>query len=111
MICFTFNADVYCEDCGHEIQRLRQEYRTVEDSCLYPQSYDNNFAEADYPHHCGNCDLFLGNPLTSDGRKYVLESVYNYLMDKHGNIEILIQWIEFYRIEFSELFDYATRRN
>jgi hypothetical protein len=50
------------------------------DSDSYPQGpYTAGGGEADTPQHCDACGVFLENPLTTDGSRYVNEQ----LSDSH----------------------------
>jgi hypothetical protein len=60
------------------------------DSGEYPCGpYSDGGGESDHPTHCGSCQEFLENPLTSDGMVYVRE---------HDNS----MWDAFYGIERGE---------
>lgn len=78
MRAYIYQADIYCEPCI----KIMLEGLGLEpaddtgDSDDYPQGpYADGGGEADCPQHCGGCGEFLENPLTDDGRAYVLESV------------------------------------
>lgn len=76
MDAYIFQGDIYCEDCADDIKAQRANRRHCEDSDDYPQGpYADGGGEADCPNHCGNCGEFLENPLTDEGRRYVLYAV------------------------------------
>ena len=105
---YIYQAALYCEDCGLDI-RMRldttdkrpddPEDEYTYDSDEYPKGpYPDGGGESDSPAHCDSCQLFLENPLTSDGEQYVRETVdenskplvqewaqyYSYLFDKEA---------------------------
>lgn len=87
MLAYVYNADLFCRECGDKIKdELNKEGKAPAspddeysfDSGEYPKGpFSNGGGEADYPQHCGNreCQVFLKNPLTSDGYKYVKELI------------------------------------
>lgn len=100
MKAYTYQADVYCEDCGLDIcRRLTAEDKapahpfdeSTYDSDEFPKGpYEESECESDCPQHCGggsDCvnalevDLgykvgaWLENPLTAAGVHYVVEAV------------------------------------
>ena len=89
MDAYVFNAALYCADCATdktiELCGLNNECACrdcderrdgYDDSERYPQGpYPNGGGEADCPQHCDSCGLFLENPLTGDGQKYVLDAL------------------------------------
>lgn len=97
---FIYCADIYCEKCGqairdqldaenaHNADDYKRDYgqdydppnaetpETEYDSDEYPKGpFPDGGGEADCPQHCGNCRVFLENPLTSEGEKYVREAL------------------------------------
>lgn len=95
---YVYKADIYCPDCAAQIIRGLSHSpfwpnSMREDSEHYPQGpFADGGGEADCPQHCGACGLFLENPLTSDGVKYVRERVEL----AHGKPELLAEWRAFY---------------
>lgn len=93
---YIFQADIYCDDCGRDIQAGLEKAVPLDerdDSDRYPQGpYGDGGGEADCPQHCGACRTFLYNPLTGDGEKYVVEKVRS----GEGDTEILTQWWNHY---------------
>lgn len=72
---YIYKADIYCELCGEQIiNRISKP--------TYPEPYDTDdypyltvVSESDTPQHCGNCGIFLKNPLTHDGEQYVFDTI------------------------------------
>lgn len=101
---YIYKGDVYCEDCGLEIAESLQSQgvRDTGDSDDFPQQA--TVGEADYPMHCAKCRAFLENPLTEEGRMYVLESILIYLEERkrvspehrEAKKAVLSEWIDFY---------------
>lgn len=98
MLCYIFQAELLCEDCGQAACRTipkPQDEILATDSDAYPQG-PYPVEEADSPSHCGTCGLFLENPLTEDGEDYVKETVNR----GDGNPEVLTEWREHYSYLF-----------
>lgn len=78
MDAYIYRGALYCADCAQDIWRgLPMEDTTpggrMEDSEHCPQGpYVDGGGESDSPSVCGDCELFLENPLTSDGVDYLL---------------------------------------
>lgn len=75
---YIYQADVYCEVCAERIKHDtacpgNPDDESTFDSDAYPKGPFSD-EESDTPEHCAGCGLFLRNPLTSDGVKYVRES-------------------------------------
>tara|TARA_R110000787_G_scaffold3496_1_gene13490 strand:+ start:480 stop:785 length:306 start_codon:yes stop_codon:yes gene_type:complete len=90
-----YNAAILCNDCAAKIRtELENENQPdTGDSGDYPQGpYSDGGGEADCPHHCDACGLFLENPLTEDGADYVRDA----LQDGSGNPAVLSEWRDFY---------------
>ena len=64
--------------------------------------YTNGGGEADTPQHCDGCGVFLENPLTGDGVRYVNEKLTEHARDGSGNAEVLKAWAEHYGVAFYE---------
>ena len=113
---YIFQADTYCPDCTTYIKgdlRARAQ-RTVQlenwkripvdetdessyDSDYWPKGpYDNE--ESDTPQHCAACHVFLEQPLTQDGYKYVLEALRGD-MDTWSDVERT--WFDYYSDDWS----------
>jgi len=81
---YVYKADLICKECGDKVKaELTAQGKAPADpsnersfdSDQFPKGpYPEGGGEADSPHHCGMCEKFLANPLTSDGEKYVLEA-------------------------------------
>ncbi len=72
MEAYIYQADIYCADCAKNYRQHLSQNCTKDtgDSDQFPQGpRDMTWQEADSPQHCGNCNLFLENPLTNDGEK------------------------------------------
>ena len=52
--------------------------------------------EADCPQHCDSCTVFLENPLTDDGNRYVIERVNDWLAHYNSLSETLELWADYY---------------
>jgi hypothetical protein len=102
---YIFQAECYCENC---VEKLKAELRKIEpepansddettfDSNEWPKGPFSD-EESDSPDHCSNCGVFLENPLTSAGYKYVKE----YMRDD-PNSDVVKEWAEFYELSFLE---------
>jgi hypothetical protein len=64
--------------------------------------YSDGGGEADSPQHCDACCCFLGNPLTTDGYRYVNERLIEHARDGDGNAEVLVEWAKFYNACYYE---------
>lgn len=103
---YIYNAAIYCEDCATDIiDKLKAENIADEgDSDSFPQGpYPDGGGESDSPEHCDNCNCFLENELTPDGRDYVLNLIRENITNKRGSTDILEEWIDYYNITIEEL--------
>lgn len=77
MDAYIYNAALYCRDCVDKVRRdLDGIQADTGDSDDYPQGpYADGGGESDTPEHCDGCGEFMMNPLTGEGRAYVLELV------------------------------------
>lgn len=103
MNAYIYDADIYCEDCGKAIQDelrkdkdlMRRKKEGLTDSDDWPEGpYPHGGGEADGPQHCGTHEgclneirlewkgkpagkvsVFLENPLTDEGVRYLCEMV------------------------------------
>jgi hypothetical protein len=110
---YIYQADLLCEECG-EAERnalgmdgnapADPDDESSYDSDEYPKGpFPDGGGEADCPNHCGNCHVFLENPLTSDGEAYVREAVERaWSRSGGGNREVIDEWVEFYGIRPAE---------
>jgi hypothetical protein len=62
--------------------------------------YSNGGGQADTPQHCDGCGVFLENPLTTNGNRYVNEKLTEHARDGSGNAEVLEQWAKHYNVGF-----------
>jgi hypothetical protein len=106
---FIYQAALLCAPCATEIKSaiewqnmiagrdITQRCRSWEDSDSYPQGpHADGGGEADTPQHCDGCGLFLENPLTQDGYRYVNEKLIEHARDGSGNGAVLKQWAQNY---------------
>lgn len=115
MLAYIYNADLYCESCGDTIKdELTKEGKAPidpndeysYDSDDFPKGpFSDGGGEADSPNHCGNreCQVFLENPLTEDGRNYVLDALIENKGSGAGDAEVLALWSDFYGISIEDL--------
>lgn len=109
MNAYVFRAALLCSDCAEwTIDALRARYADGERDCrhglapwecgdtdCWPDGpYADGGGEADSPQHCDQCNVFLRNPLTSDG----YADVERMLDDNHGDPEIEAEWSAFYGV-------------
>lgn len=110
---YMYQAALYCESCGESIRASldaegkrpidsRNEY--TYDSDDYPKGpYDSDGGVSDSPDHCDSCGVFLENPLTDDGRKYVIERIRRHIVSGDGTREVIKEWSEWYCITLNEV--------
>ena len=109
---YVYQADLYCEACGEEIRAaLDAEGKRPEDpsneisydSDEYPKGPYGPAEEgdADHPCYCRECNLFLENDLTEEGKQYVRESIERDLLLSTPRWEgqPLSVWRSFYDID------------
>ena len=98
MYVYVYRSDFLCDRCGESVRQAipcpgnpNDEYSY--DSDDWPKGpFPNGGGEADCPQHCSRCEIFLENPLTTGGYKY-LKSV---LDSSEGNSVVLTLWSDFY---------------
>src|SRR5208282_3297009 len=83
---YIYRADVWCHNCAEKIKLSQAastnrppnpEDETSYDSDVWPKGpYEDQ--ESDSPEHCAGCGLFLENPLTQAGYRYVQEKLNEY---------------------------------
>lgn len=105
-----FQAALYCEDCGQTIgdELAAAGVEDTGDSDTFPQGpYPDGGGEADAPQHCDSgarclnaevlgsrkVGVFLENPLTEEGRRYVSEA-----STRSGGRAVARRWSEHYGI-------------
>lgn len=95
--CGGFHADFPAVDCRAfyppgKGPQLVPDNESLWDSDDFPKGpYANGGGEADSPQHCDSCGVFLENPLTSDGVKYVEA----HIATNWGDGDVML-WKEFY---------------
>ena len=121
---FVYQAALWCEDCIKEILIKRHqapknlspadtlanvlrlhdyESESDYDSDDLPKGpYPDGGGDADTPQHCDGCGLFLENPLTSDGYRYVNEKLIEHARDGSGDGEVLDSWARCYHAQICE---------
>lgn len=97
---FIFKGDIICEDCAKYIEDMIRKYAPENvghnSTTKWPQGpFPNGGGEADCPQHCSECHMFLENPLTDEGYRYVRERLA--LLGSMGS-KIRTQWRKFYDI-------------
>lgn len=100
---YVFQADVYCDRCGDairmDLEAQGRGWTPLSDSDSYP-SGPHDTGEADCPDHCGGCGVFLENPLTEEGEKYVVERVNEGL--EEGELSYpLDDWYAYYDLDYA----------
>ena len=96
MEAYIYQADIYCADCAEVRKKDIQNNSNCQDSDDYPQGpYNDGGGESDYPQHCGDCNMFLENSLTSDGEDYVIAAA----KDALGG-EVAGEWKDYYSYLF-----------
>jgi hypothetical protein len=94
---YMYQAALICDKCAMEammdIAMVSLPLTSIDDSDEFPQGpIPDGGGEADYPQHCDNCDIFLENPLTTDGFDYVCEAIHYNV----GDPEVLSEWQDYY---------------
>jgi hypothetical protein len=108
MDAYIYQAALYCAECGEQIRHsLRFQAKEVilrrDDSDSWPQGpYPDGGGEADYPQHCAECLVFLENPLTDDGARYVREAIDAHKETNRGMLPTLQEWSNFYDIPWGQ---------
>lgn len=96
---YIYQAELLCEQCGNaEYKRLQGNLNAdwkYWDSDTFPQGPGGG--EADSPQHCGQCGVFLENPLTSDGEKWLVTALQG--SDTTPG-SIVTQWAEYYDYDY-----------
>jgi hypothetical protein len=93
---YCYCADIYCADCGREMVDECRERSIADtgDSDQFPQGpYPDGGGEADCPQHCGDCGVFLRNPLTGAGDDYVSSAIAD---DPERESAVANEWREYY---------------
>lgn len=110
MYIYLYYGELLCEECGKAVCKeltdkgeaptnLDDEHTW--DSDDFPKGpYRDGGGEADTPQHCGHCNVFLRNPLTDDGYRYVVDEIQN--AAAKGNLvegTVAYEWYKFYDVE------------
>jgi hypothetical protein len=107
MDAYVYLAALLCTDCAVAKMACLEYTNMVmgghgprpgwQDTACYPQGpYSHGGGEADCPQHCGVCGVFLENPLTGDGTRYVSERLVDHARTGSGNKAVLEQWAKYY---------------
>jgi len=113
MDAYVYQTALQCEDCASQKMHCLEYVNIVmggqwprpgwQDSTCYPQGpYSNGGGEADGPQHCDACGVFLENPLSGDGTRYVNEKLIEHARDGSGNKDVLAKWAEHYHAHVYE---------
>jgi hypothetical protein len=116
MDAYLYQAALLCADCAvitmNEIELLNMlggsssPFRRTKpwtDSDSYPQGpYPDGGGEADTPQHCDACCIFLKNPLTTDGSRYLNEQLIEHARDGSGDADVLASWARYYNAQVYE---------
>jgi hypothetical protein len=112
MDAYIYQAAMLCSDCAGEITNaiewragrdIARPWKSWEDSDSYPQGpHPNGGGEADTPQHCDGCGVFLENPLTTDGSRYVNEQLIEHARDGSGDTNVLTNWAKYYNAQVYE---------
>jgi len=105
MDAYIYDADLYCEDCIAAIKaKLEADGNKPEnpddeisfDSGDWPKGpYPDGGGEADSFQHCADCGTFLENSLTTQGVKYHIAMLGDWILDHDdGNVKVLDLWSE-----------------
>lgn len=96
MNAYAYQAELLCERCAkgvmYELGADKDDGQG--DSDDYPKGpWSDGGGEADGPQHCGKCSVFLENPLTDEGYRYV-----KLMLDGKGDnpSDKARGWAEFY---------------
>lgn len=68
---YVYRGNRYCADCARDLMDSLH----PEEQPDFRGPYPDGGGKSGRPEHCGNCDVFLGNPLTSGGEDYIIEAV------------------------------------
>ena len=109
MDAYLYQGTLLCEECANAMANeiVKQEGNPtpekLSDSNEWPYGpYNAGGGEADKPEHCVHCQIFLENPLTRDGVRYVREALVGYFCHDLPETIVgdhIITWAEFYADE------------
>jgi hypothetical protein len=96
---YTYQADLFCEECGDALKRdlAKAKQEDTGDSDDYPQGPSPS-EESDSPAHCYECGAFLENALTADGMRYAREQIEKYRERPDDAPDSIETWKDFYEI-------------
>lgn len=103
MNAFVYHGALYCADCAAKIKATKgwKPFYSA-DSETWPRGpYPAGGGEADTPQHCGQCCVFLENPLTDEGRQYVRAAIDLHITAGRGTRHTLQDWAHFYGIPWA----------
>jgi hypothetical protein len=94
---YAYQAEPWCDECARKIKaQLRLEAKAcgrpsedidTGDTDDYPQ-WGSDDEETDCPEHCAGCGVFLENPLTDNGQRYVGERLADALVAKYNDASV-----------------------
>lgn len=106
MEAYIYQAALLCEDCGITTRRSIIEADNAPDDPSDESTYDSDDfpkgpyadggGEADCPQHCDQCGVFLENPLTQEGYKYIREEIAANVQQPNFSGSTAKEWLDFY---------------
>jgi hypothetical protein len=93
---YIYRASLICDKCFKPDGWAQiTEPNEHSDSEQYPAGpYPGGGGESDTPQYCTWCNVFLENPLTTDGEDYVRDAIFE---DRfHGTNAVVNEWAAFY---------------
>lgn len=113
MNAYVYQVALICEDCAKPLlaARLADDIENGDDysadpcrdsDCCPQGPLLDGGGEADGPQHCDHCGVFLKNPLTEDGKKFVKVAMdLSYSWREAGAVHrTLCEWRKFYSYLF-----------
>ena len=113
---YVYQAELLCDQCGERARakldaaggwtpRDPEDFATY-DSNDYPKGpFPDSGGESDSPEHCSQCEIFLRNPLTTEGERWVRDRVREDLAAGNKNSLAIKQWMPYYDyIDFGILY-------
>ena len=119
---YVYQGALWCDDCGAEIcSDLRaageREGTPAPDGGAWAdfdpagESYDSDdfpkgplaSGEADSPQYCDGCQELLDHELTEDGRRYVVEAITRYALERRGSVAVLRSWADAWDVGMDDL--------